>query len=146
MYVNLHIYSIHHVLTLGIFYTLIQATVPIVFACTYVPATILRYMTILYNRETIAVLVVQLPGMDDSQAFLCVWIEEIDGCTCEVRANTKPCQWPLVCWVKKIDVNNVNHTLCAGVDFPLLNPLLFMEGVSFSFTPLFNNLNCQVFI
>ncbi|XP_065882725.1 uncharacterized protein [Dysidea avara] len=24
-----------------------------------------------------------LPGMDDSQAFLCVWIDEIDGCTCE---------------------------------------------------------------
>lgn len=29
--------------------------------------------------------------MDDSQAFLCVWIEEIDGCTCEVRTFSVLC-------------------------------------------------------
>ena len=49
--------------------------------------------------------------MDDSQAFLCVWIEEIDGCTCEVRAKHKTLSMVSCVWVNfglKIGVNSVS--------------------------------------
>ena len=54
--------------------------------------------------------------MDDSQAFLCVWIEEIDGCTCEVREHI--CVYtPTVCgkWFGKVQ-SQVIVNKCTGVD------------------------------